>query len=390
MIKLLSLGTASQLVFVLVGVFRTPIIISALGVNKFGTYVAVLGCWAVLAAVGEGYRARMRQLDREAGIKFSDLILQYLRSSWIAIFSFLPAVALLLFASFQERNSIDWPLFFLVTSLGYLYPLFSGAVGFIEAKAKFMWFHASTIIAQVFSLAAVFAVASQKNVYLFALATLLPAFIPGLIAILRMVSSSETISNNNLQDIHSHIHKYSLVLVFETLAFSLDSTLVLAFLGAQFAAEFAITQRIMFVYAIVPVVLAPLVAHKGGRGIEASWIRKIQLKQTLFAALISIFVVTFSPWAIVFLSGGLLEPNFWLIFAGCLNGLVGAFASTHIQAASSEAAIGRRLTGTILLFVSSTITSILLFPVLGLVAPFVGTIVGTIFYWYISKKTLER
>ena len=389
MIRLLSAGVVSQFVVAAVALIRTPIIISSIGPTEFGSYVALIGAWAVLAAVGEGYRANLRQNGVNRAVSFKNLILNYITNSWISVVSVIPAMIILSIASINRAGGVDWGLFIVVVLLGLGYPIFSGAVGNIEAQGKFTWFHISTICGQILSLFVVIFLENIGNVYLFAIVTLLPAFAPGFVALWKMRNlvhmSSDGLVNNSKFNRY-----YSLVIVFETIAYSLDSAILLAMIGPVAAAEFAITQRLMVFFSIIPIILSPLIAFKGSQENTMKWMKNVQKNQTIFALLISIVLLTFSSYIFQFLTHGLLEFSIWLVAIGCLNGVIGSFASTAIQSVSAPNLMKARFFGAILLAVISTVTTFLLLPLAGPSSAFFGTMLGTVSYWLVAIKIRSR
>ena len=384
MIRLLSVGVSSQIISALVAIFRTPIIIGSLGAKDFGAYVSIIGTWAVLAAVGEGYRANLRQNSVHKIPNSKMLALSYLRNSWISVAAIIPALAILSFAAANNADIVDWWLLLVVALLGFLYPFFAGAVGSVESQGKFTWFHGAIITGQMGSIAAILYLAPTKNVYIFAIATLVPAFIPGVVAFwkLRKKTEQDAPLNTHL----SFNHFYALVLVFETIAFSLDSAILLAMIGPTAAAEFAVTQRLMVFFSIVPVVLAPLIAYQGSRKGSEGWLKRVRLGQTLLAVAISVFLLLFSSFIFSFLTKGLLTFNPMLVVVGCINGVIGVFASTTIQSVSSEEFIRIRFLGSMLLVLLSFIVTVTLVPFVGPSSAFIGTTAGTILYWAIIRK----
>lgn len=384
MVRLISAGVLSQVIVALVALFRTPIIINTLGPQEFGSYVALIGCWAVMAAVGEGYRANLRQAGLQETSNFKSLIQNYARNSWISAVAIFPAIFILYFASVNNANSVDWPLFLVVAALGFVYPIFAGAVGKVESQAKFTWFHATTIIGQLISLLTVLFIGDAGNIYIFAVVTLLPAFAPGVFALSKM--RRQSVTTREVVSPLSFNHFFSLVIVFETVAYSLDSAILLAFIGPSAAAEFAVTQRLMVFFSIIPSVLAPLIAYQSNRQSSRKWLKRVQINQTIFAVGISIFLLISGGYLFNFLTHGLLTYNPWLVVVGCINGVVGSFASTTIQSISSSALIRKRFFGSVLLVSVSTIVTITLISTAGPAAAFFGTIVGTLAYWLVARR----
>lgn len=389
MIRLLSAGVISQFVVAAVALIRTPIIISSIGPAEFGSYVALIGAWAVLAAVGEGYRANLRQNGVNRVVGFQNLTINYLKSSWISVVAVVPAIIILSVAGINRAGGVDWGLFIVVVLLGLSYPIFSGAVGNIEAQGKFTWFHVSTICGQILSLIVIIFLAHVGNVYLFAIVTLLPAFVPGFVAVWKM-RNLVRMSPGELEGNSKFNRYYSLVIVFETIAYSLDSAILLAMIGPVAAAEFAITQRLMVFFSIIPIILSPLIAFKASQDNTIKWLKNVQKNQTIFALLISIFLLTFSGFIFQFLTHGLLEFSIWLVAIGCLNGVIGSFASTAIQSVSAPDLMKARFFGAVLLAVISTVTTFLLLPLAGPSSAFFGTMLGTVSYWLVAKKIRSK
>jgi hypothetical protein len=387
MIRLISAGVLSQIVVALVALFRTPIIINSLGPKEFGSYVALIGSWAVMAAVGEGYRANLRQSRLQEDLNFRSLIQNYAKNSWISVVAVLPAILILYFASMTNSDSVDWFLFLVVAALGFVYPIFAGAVGRVESQGKFTWFHGTTIIGQTISLLTILFLGESGNIYIFAIATLLPAFAPGAFAFWKM--RGQPIRAGRVSSSVSFNHFYSLVIVFETVAYSLDSAILLAVIGPSAAAEFAVMQRLMVFFSVIPLVLAPLIAYQSNIARSSKWLKRVQINQTLFAIGISIFLLIFAGYLFDFLTQGLVTFNFWLLVVGCTNGVVGSFASTTIQSVSASTLMRKRFFGSVLLVLVSTIVTISLVQVAGPSAAFFGTIVGTLAYWLVARRLKE-
>jgi hypothetical protein len=179
------------------------------------------------------------------------------------------------------------------------------------------------------------------------------------------------------------------VIVFETVAYSLDSAILLAVIGPSAAAEFAVMQRLMVFFSVIPLVLAPLIAYQSNIARSSKWLKRVQINQTLFAIGISIFLLIFAGYLFDFLTQGLVTFNFWLLVVGCTNGVVGSFASTTIQSVSASTLMRKRFFGSVLLVLVSTIVTISLVQVAGPSAAFFGTIVGTLAYWLVARRLKE-
>jgi hypothetical protein len=389
MMRLVSVGLLSQIAVVLAALVRTPLIIESLGVQRFGFYVAVIGAWAVLASVGEGFRANLRQISKQkSSLSRAGARSRYFKSLWLVLLALVPTVLILHMANSSNSGSLDWSLLSLIVLLGLAYPFFAGAVGLREGRGSYSWFHWCTIVGQISSIFTVIVIADQNSPHLFALATLVPAFLPGFYAL--FVARRQ----NPLVALDAHSSKlnnfYVLVLILETVAFSMDSAIVLTLLGPEAAAEFAISQRIMVFFAVIPAILAPLIATRGGSKLNAGWLRKVQVRQTLFAVIVSIFVVISSVNIYSFLSNGLLAFDIWVIVAGCVNGIVGTFASTTIQAASSDDVMRARFYAACLLFLISTGMTLLMLPLMGVSGAFLGTMFGTVTYWALVRRLVGK
>jgi hypothetical protein len=124
--------------------------------------------------------------------------------------------------------------------------------------------------------------------------------------------------------------------------------------------------------------------------LNAGWLRKVQVRQTLFAVIVSIFVVISSVNIYSFLSNGLLAFDIWVIVAGCVNGIVGTFASTTIQAASSDDVMRARFYAACLLFLISTGMTLLMLPLMGVSGAFLGTMFGTVTYWALVRRLVGK
>lgn len=383
--RLVSVGILSQVTVALAALVRTPLIIESIGVQKFGYYIATIGAWAVLAAVGEGYRSNLRQISRHTGaLVQGSSFLNYRKILWLILIALIPSLALLQLANLNNAGSLDWSLFSLIVLMGLAYPYFAGATGAMEGRGNFTWFHWSTISGQTVSVIAVMLVAPLGNTYLFALVTLLPAFVPGFYALIRISTTQSKVDLEGRSFRPNNF--YILVLILETVAFSMDSAIVLTLLGPVAAAEFAISQRIMVFFSIIPTILAPLIATKGGSVFNSSWLRMVQIRQTAFAIAISAFILATAGYAFDFLSRGLLEFNIWLIAAGCLNGIVGTFTSTSIQAASADGKMRGRFYASLCLVGVSTLMTFLLLPFIGSAGSFFGTMLGTMTYWILVRR----
>jgi O-antigen/teichoic acid export membrane protein len=389
MIRLVSVGLLSQITVVLAAFIRTPLIIQSLGVEKFGYYAAVIGAWAVLASVGEGFRANLRQISRQkSSLLPSSATSRYFKSLLFVLIALAPTVFILQMANTSNSDSLDWSLLSVIVFLGLAYPFFASAVGLREGRGSYSWFHWCTIVGQIFSIFAVIAIANEGSTHLFALATLAPAFVPGIYAFILSWREKPIAA---LEYRHSKLSNYYvLVLILETVAFSMDSAIVLTLLGPEAAAEFAVSQRIMVFFSVIPAILAPLIATRGGSKLNAGWLRKVQVRQTLFALVVSIFILLTASMIFSLLSKGLLTFNIWLIVAGCANGVVGTFASTTIQAASSEAVIKARFHAACVLFLVSTGMTYLLLPVMGVSGAFFGTMFGTVTYWALVRRLVGK
>jgi len=181
-----------------------------------------------------------------------------------------------------------------------------------------------------------------------------------------------------------------LVLFSETLVYAIDGALVLRFAGATEAAIYAVVQRISAVFAILPIIMAPLTSalnlREGISDLETK-VRKIQI---YFGSGLAALVMIFGFPLFHFLSSGQLVLDVWTLVAASCTGLILAATTTEIQSATTTRLIRVKASTASVVACCNIGLTILLCPFIGATAAFVSTGFGQLVYFFVVKEFRKR
>lgn len=330
--QLLTFGLLAQALIALTSIIRIPIVVSSLGVEGFAGYASALGCWVLASALGEGLRAHSRRDAAATGLSQLNPGLTYRRALPLILISTIFSIGVV--ASVNLAYQIVDPLvLILVFVASCLYPLSSSFVGAYEGTKNFTWLHKSLIVGQLLSFIATIATSFVHSQLALVASVVFPSFLSGVYAYVKMRQNSDNKTKTRLRvsDKDSDNKKFIAISLFENLAYSLDTTIVLSIAGPAKATVFNLMQRLAVIFSMVPMILSPKLAVENATRFDKKVTSKYQKRQSIIAAAVSIPLVLFSPWLYHIISSGEVEADFLVAVMAAINGVLGSWLSPLTQ-----------------------------------------------------------
>jgi len=389
--KVLASGATNQVVMALIGFLRVPLVIGTFGPELFASYSAALGFWTLIAAVGESARQRVRIISFSADPR--KMLLRILLQS-TGVGSLIIVASSLMITGFGSLSSPDLPTFTVAMVFGIFYIPFAMAIGHLEGQFKFASTNFLFTAGQLIGLLVTLLACSLGQIWLVGISVLIPFFIPGLWKFSRLLfpkapSNSAAIANDEAFFETGSRPMLLLVLLAETLVYAIDGALILRFAGHDQAAIFAVVTRIAAVFAIVPMMVAPLSTALNLRDNLSLSFRKVNQLQRLVGLFLWLFVLVAGRVIFEFLANGQLEYNFWTLLAASTSGLILTFTTTEIQSATSAKLVKIKSLVMSLVATFNIILTISLSPFIGASAAFISTGVGQLIY-FAAVSTVKR
>jgi O-antigen/teichoic acid export membrane protein len=360
----------------LIGLIRMPLVIGSLGISKFAGYSAALGLWAVVAAIGESSRANARQVTSDKGIANFDTTQAFTSTLLLSVVT-IAISGFIIVSGNPHSQLVDMKALSCFALGAILYPFFAIRIGIREGLGKFSWFQISTITSQLLSLATCLVFIPFHDSFLFAISFVVPALLPGLYATLKSrgeIAGKPKIFRRRVGLLpEAQAFKFSVISVSETIAFTLDPAIVLGTVGAIASAQFALTQKFCVAFAIVPMVLAPVIAVSNSSRYSKSSVKRFQRIQGLTALVIGAGLLVASPMLFDIFSHGALAMDYQILFFGCLNGVVGSYLSPILQAKIQKGVLSRRSVAAAIYAVASIALSFLFAKLVGAPGPFLAS-----------------
>lgn len=380
--KLVVSGGVNQLAIAFVGLLRVPLVISTFGTEKFASYAAALGFWTLIAAIGESARQRIRILEFADSNRESSRMVLWQSVGLACATGILSAFV---FLNLGGSSSPDLFTFAVAFSCGIIYVPFAMSMGRLEGQFKFSTANFYLAVGQVLGFLITLLGCFLGQIWLVGFSVLFPFFLPGVIGYLirfkKPQSGFITKIEPNSSTQHNDRPLLLLVLFSETLVYAIDGALVLRFAGSEQAAIFAVVQRIVSVFAILPMVIAPLSSalniKQGMAGLKSA-VLKIQIYSGLA---LSTFVMLLGPILFNLLSHGQLQLNMWTLTVACMSGLILALTTTEIQSATSSKLVSLKATVVSIVAIFNISVTVALGPSLGATAAFISTATGQLLYF---------
>jgi len=330
--KLLMIGLLAQATMGLTSIIRIPIVVSSLGVEGFAGYASALGCWVLASALGEGLRVHSRRETAANGLANLKPGLAYRQALPLILISTIFAIGVVATVNLTYRIVDAWVLI-LVLVASFLYPLSGSFVGAYEGMKNFTWLHKSLIIGQLLSFVATIATSYLHSQLALVASVVLPSFLSGIYAYvkIRELRNCEVDPNQDGYKRDSDNKKFIAIALFENLAYSLDTTIVLSIAGPVKATVFNLMQRLAVLYSIVPMILSPKLAVESASRFDPKITLKYQKQQAFIAALASIPLVLCSPWVYAVISSGEVKADLLVCAMAAVNGVVGSWISPLTQ-----------------------------------------------------------
>lgn len=330
--RLFSYGLLAQATIAVTSIVRIPIVVSSLGVEGFAGFASALGCWVLASALGEGLRVHSRREAASNGLSLINPGLSYRGALPLIVISTIFSIGVV--ASVNLAYQIVDPLvLILVFVASCLYPLSSSFVGAYEGMKNFTWLHKSLIIVQVLSFVSTILSSFLNSQLALVASVVLPSFISGVYAYIKVRKNLrrgiDTEQVDRRKD--SDHKKFIAISLFENLAYSLDTTIVLSIAGPVKATVFNLMQRLAVVFSIVPMILSPKLAVQSATRFDPKITLKYQKHQAAIATLLSIPLVLFSPWFFTIISGGDVAADPLVSAMAVFNGVVGSWLSPLTQ-----------------------------------------------------------
>jgi len=391
-IKLLLSGGLNQIAVVIVGFLRVPLVISTFGTETFASYAAALGFWTLIAAIGESARQRVRILE------FSNLSGFYnSKILWGSLgLAFLTGIlSAILFIYIGRQETPDVGTFVVAFACGVLYVPFAMAMGRLEGQFKFAITNLTLAAGQGIGLLISIFGCLVGQIWVVGLSVLVPFFVPGIVTVLHAIRQKSPRNNRldgqkGVSDAIDSRPLMLLVLFSETLVYSIDGALILMFGGSEEAAIFAVLQRIVSAFAILPMIIAPLATSLNIREAQND-LKKTVSKIQIYAGLcLSITVMGLGIPAFNLLAQGQLELNVWTLAAACTSGLILAVTTTEIQSATSSKLVRTKATTVSIVAILNITLTVVLSPFIGAAAAFLSTGFGQIIYFVAVKQAKRK
>jgi len=390
--KLIFSGGLNQAISALVGLLRVPLVLGTFGVEAFASYTAAIGFWTLIAAVGESAKQRVRILEfsSSSDVSFRKIFFQ---STAVAVIAGLALGSI--FINFGQASSPDIGTFSVAVSCGILYVPMAMAMGRLEGRFKFGTANLSLAVGQIIGFFISVLACNTHQIWLVGFSVLFPFFLPGIISFTldTRVNRKNRLKTNEINSEGSQKDSRALLLVVllcETLVYAIDGALVLRYAGPTEAAIFAVVQRIVSVFAILPIVIAPLAASIQHSETGSKLKSVVQRIQVVGGVLLFTSVMMGGGFFFSFLAKNKLELGFWTLLAACGSGLVLALTTTQIQSATSSREVSLKALLTPCLAIVNIGSTIILSPIIGATAAFLSTGVGQIFYFAIIKRQSRK
>lgn len=390
--KVILSGGLNQAITAILGLVRVPLVISTFGSSSFASYAAALGFWTLIAAVGESARQRVRILKYAGnlGYAYRKILLQ---SVFVAVAAGGALGAIFLSIGGEVRP--DKETFSVALICGILYIPFAMEVGRLEGDFKFATANLVISIGQLLGFCLTLVACYLGQIWLVGLSVLFPFFLPGILLVLKGLGGRRENESQSISQIRTDpqtgTHPMMLVvLLAETLVYAIDGALVLRFAGPSEAANYAIVQRIAAVFAILPIIVAPLSAALNLKEVVDKLSTKVSRMQTYVGLFLAILVMSVGFPLFQFLSHGKLNLSVWTLLAACGSGFILAATTTEIQSATSSRLIRVKAKMASGLALFNICFAILLCPFIGATAAFLGTGIGQILYFSVVRKVRKR
>jgi hypothetical protein len=386
--KLIFTGGLNQLVMAVIGLARVPLVIGTFGTESFASYSAAIGFWTLIAAVGESARQRIRIFEFSG---FSSSLYSKILWQSLGIAAILSGLIGAIFLNFGNQVSPDLGTFSVALACGLIYIPFAMAIGKLEGQFKFASTNLTIASGQIIGFFITIVGCYSEQIWLVGVSVLIPFFLPGVLSwLLGIVRRNGYETSGTIRD-YNGVQKDTrslllLVLISETLVYAVDGALVLKFAGPNEAAIFAIVQRIASVFAILPIIVAPLSSSLNIKDGTKALKKQVQRIQVL--AGVGLFAVALSAGGFLFsfLSKGHLQLNYWTLLAASASGLVLAMTTTEIQSATSSNAIRLKARVTPALALTNLILTASLCPIIGATAAFLTTGTGQLVYFVLIRN----
>lgn len=388
-LRLLLSGGIHHIAILLVGLIRVPLVITYFGTETFASYAAALGFWTLIAAIGESARQRIRILEFS---KSSDAYKSKILWQSVGLAFLVGIVAATIFICLGGKAAPDIGTLSVAFVCGVMYVPFAMAIGHLEGQFKFATTNLTLAVGQIVGLLISIWGCVLGQIWIVGFSVLIPFFIPGLVAYamsFRNASTDLSITDesSNVNDQNGSRTLLLLVLFSETLVYAIDGALILMFAGPEQAAIFAVLQRIVAVFAILPIVVAPLASSLNIRQLNTSLkqlVSRIQIYTglALFAIVMAIGLPIFSV-----LSQGQLQLSFWTLTCACASGLILALTTTEIQSATSSRLIRTKAATASMVALCNISITVGLSPFIGAAAAFVSTGAGQVCYFLAVKRS---
>jgi hypothetical protein len=239
-------------------------------------------------------------------------------------------------------------------------------------------------------------VACQVNaIWLSGISVLVPFFVPGLWTFAKFLLNGKSLKRSQVAEAIKidKVETRSLLLIVlfaETLVYAIDGALVLKYAGHDEAAVFAVTVRISAVFAIVPMIVAPLSSSLNLRSGEGLSSRNVNFLQRSVGLTLWVVIMLIGGPAFNFLSHGELQFDFWTMAAACTSGLILAFTTTEIQRATSLKMVKTKSILTSIVAFFNIVFTISVCPWIGATAAFVSTGIGQLIYYVVIRLCRKR
>lgn len=391
-LRLLLSGGLNQIAVVVVGFIRIPLVIGTFGTGTFASYAAALGFWTLIAAIGESARQRVRILEfsnlggsHNSKILWGSLGLAFLVGNLSAI----------LFFNLGGQDTPDIGTFAVAFACGVLYVPFAMAMGRLEGQFKFATTNLTLAAGQVLGLLVSIWGCLIGQIWVVGLSVLVPFFVPGIITFLRAIKQDSSRSKRldgqkSTCDAIDSRPLMLLVLFSETLVYSVDGALILMFAGPEEAAIFAVLQRIVSVFAILPMVVAPLATSLNIQEPNHELKKTVSRIQFYAGLSLSLTVMVLGIPAFNLLTQGQLDLSIWTLAAACTSGLILAVTTTEIQSATSSKLVRTKATTVSILAVLNITLTVVLCQFIGAAAAFLSTGIGQIIYFLAVKQARRK
>ena len=390
--KIIISSGVMQLSLALIGIFKSQLIFSHLGVRSFATLSIYFSLWTLFALFGESERARMRQISSSnVEITRADLKERFLSTTRKgAAIAGVTLTSTLIFSRIPFVNQIVYTLIMFVGSIFYI---ISGTVfGYFEGENKFVSVNITITLTNLASIPFfIFLlphIQSAGALVLFVMTNFLPGI---LIYIIRRKNFRISNRGERISAFKFQSNPFLVILFFETLTYSLDPLIVSTHFPSKTVTTFTLVSKLTTVYSLLPIALAPFLAVQQSSKLIIMMKKKLFIFNIIYSLFGSLLIFIFGQMVVNYISHGQIIIPRELLIASMLFGSVLVMTSQYIQRATTLKGTQIRSRVIFPLSLLNILLTYALLGTLGVAAPFlVNATIQLLYAFIIARKGLDH